>query len=163
MQCRELIECFFFLLGSAEWHCKIYCDCSLQNLQKPFALQTAIFLVSLIQIYFKSKYSKKLRFLDSNTEGFESIGFDIPLYASLVVRRKPLQKTHCGKVKKTPQNQRRTEYGFEGERYPISSSTVRRRLITVGRKERRPVKKQRKAFNQSNETNDRSGKKKYKD
>ena len=112
---------------------------------------------------FRSKYSKKLRFLDSNTEGFESIGFDIPLYASLVVRRKPLQKTHCGKVKKTPQNQRRTEYGFEGERYPISSSTVRRRLITVGRKERRPVQKQRKAFNQSNETNDRSGKKKYKD
>ena len=43
----------------------------------------AIFHVCLIQIYFESKYLKKLRFLDSNTEGFESIGFDILLYASL--------------------------------------------------------------------------------
>ena len=30
-----------------------------------------------------SKYSKKIWFLVSNTEGFESTGFDIPLYASL--------------------------------------------------------------------------------
>jgi len=44
-----------------------------------------IFNVYLFQIYFESKYSKKLWFLDSNTERFESIGFDIPLYASLVL------------------------------------------------------------------------------
>jgi len=62
MQCRELIECFFFLLGSAEWHCKIYCDCSLQNLQKPFVLQTAVFLVSLIQIYFDLNIQKNSDF-----------------------------------------------------------------------------------------------------
>jgi len=45
----------------------------------------AIFHVYLIQIYFESKYLKKLRFLDWNTEGFESTGFDIPLYASLLM------------------------------------------------------------------------------
>ena len=44
----------------------------------------AIFHVCLIQIYIESKYLKKLWGLDSNTEGFESKGFYIPLYASLI-------------------------------------------------------------------------------
>jgi len=44
----------------------------------------AIFHVHLIQICFESKYSKKLCFLDSNTEWIKSIGFDIPLYAPLI-------------------------------------------------------------------------------
>jgi len=44
----------------------------------------AIFHFYLIQIYFESKYSKKLWFLVSTTEWFESIGFDIPLCTSLV-------------------------------------------------------------------------------
>jgi len=42
----------------------------------------AIFHGYLIQIYFGSKDSKKLWFLDSNTEGF-----DIPLYASLITSK----------------------------------------------------------------------------
>jgi len=52
----------------------------------------AIFHAYLIQIYFESKYSKKLRFLDSNTEGLESIGFDIPLYAP---NRRHHQRIYC--------------------------------------------------------------------
>jgi len=47
----------------------------------------AIFHLDLIQIYLQSKYSKKLWFLDSNTERFKSLGFDIPLYASLPMTR----------------------------------------------------------------------------
>ena len=43
----------------------------------------AIYHVYLIQICFESEYSKKLLFLDSNTAGFESTGFNIPLYAPL--------------------------------------------------------------------------------
>ena len=42
------------------------------------------FCLFLFRIYFESKYSRKMWFLDLNTEGFEFIGFDIPLYASLV-------------------------------------------------------------------------------
>jgi len=59
----------------------------LQNLTETncFA-DVKIFHVYLIQIYFEYKYLQELWFLDWNTEGFKSIGFDIPLYASLNVR-----------------------------------------------------------------------------
>jgi len=73
----SLLSASFFLLLMERkvCHCKIYSNY--------WFCPIAVFHVYSIQIYFESKYSKKLRFLDLYTEGLESIGFDIPIYASL--------------------------------------------------------------------------------
>ena len=73
-----MCACWVFLSlaqDRKECLCKIHCNY--------LFCQLSVFHIYLIQIYFESKYSKKLWFLDSNTQGFESIRFDIPLYASL--------------------------------------------------------------------------------
>jgi len=57
-----------------------------ENLLELSVLPTLqLFHIHLIHVYFESKYSEKLLFLNSNTEGFESTGFDILLYTSLIV------------------------------------------------------------------------------
>jgi len=85
-QCRELVQHFFLSLAQNR-RVPLQNLLWLQNLTETncFA-DVKIFHVYLIQIYFEYKYLQELWFLDWNTEGFKSIGFDIPLYASLNVR-----------------------------------------------------------------------------
>jgi len=83
-QCCELVECLFISLTQERK------ECTAKFIGSVCFANFAIFHVYLIHIHLKSKYSRKFLFLDSTAEGLESIGFDIPLYASLIETKVPL-------------------------------------------------------------------------
>jgi len=82
MQCCEL-ECSFLLLRSIKsTSAKFIATAKLVEVIC-FADFAIFCIICLISIYFESEFLKKLLFFYSNTEGLESIGFNIPLCAFL--------------------------------------------------------------------------------
>ena len=71
----ELVS-FFLTQERKECHCEIYWNY--------LFFPNWHFFTFILSKYISNPKSKKDWFLDSNTEGFESIGFNIPLHASLV-------------------------------------------------------------------------------
>jgi len=57
----------------------------LQNLLKLFVLPTLQFFTFIESKFISNLNIRKNWFLNSNAEGFESTGFDIPLYAPLLI------------------------------------------------------------------------------